>query len=590
MIPLYSINIFSNRSAFCILHYACLILIALFFHSTSAFSQAPDWRWAVSMGSQDTDYGNSITTDASGNVYSTGGFSGVIDFDPGPGQSYIFAYAANDIFVTKFSRDGNFIWARAMGHVVDDEGYSIAVDASGNVYTTGVFAHTVDFDPSGITSYNISSVNYSPDVFISKLDSNGNFVWAKAMGGSDNDIGYGIALDDSGNVYTAGAFSGTADFDPGSGNFNLTASGYNDVFISKLDSDGNFIWAKSMGGPQYAWAQGICVDPTGVYTTGHFSDSADFDPGVGQFNLQSVGNNDIFVSKLNTSGNFVWAKAMGGTSDDDSHSIAVYGENIYTCGLFSSTADFDPGAGIFNLTSVGSPDIFISKLDFNGNFIWAKSMGGPEYSEARSIAVDVSGNVYTTGIFTGTTDFDPGVGTHALTSVGGNDLYVSKLDASGNFQWAKTSGGTLDDAALSVAVANSGKVNMTGYFSSPSISLGSFTFFNTNMDTTFVTNDLLIAQLDTILITEVNATQSENPAFSLFPNPAATQLFVIGNQLSLNTIEVYNVLGENVLSIDPRLSNYNEVFHIDISSLKPGIFSIRLVTEEKIYSRKFVKK
>ncbi len=184
------------------------------------------------------------------------------------------------------------------------------------------------------------------------------------MGGTNSDYGMSIAVDAAENVYTSGYFWLTADFDPGAGTFNLTPAGSADIFVSKLDASGNFVWAKNMGGTNFDRGTNIGVDNSGnVYTTGTFEGTSDFDPGAGVVNLTSAGNNDIFISKLDASGNFVWAKRMGGTSSDGVSSIAIDSSgNIYTTGSFEGTADFDPGAGVVNLTSVGNNDIFVSKL------------------------------------------------------------------------------------------------------------------------------------------------------------------------------------------------------------------------------------
>src|SRR5436190_5064410 len=150
------------------------------------------------------------------------------------------------------------------------------------------------------------------------------------MGGTDYEIGLATAIDASGNVYTTGVFDGTADFDPGAGVFKLTSFGLHDIFVCKLDRDGNFIWAKQMGGADtrdfYSsdWSLSIAVDASGnVYTTGMFSGTADFDPGTGVFNLICVDYSDMFVSKLDAAGNFVWAKQMSGTGVGDATSIAT---------------------------------------------------------------------------------------------------------------------------------------------------------------------------------------------------------------------------------------------------------------------------
>ena len=165
-----------------------------------------------------------------------------------------------------------------------------------------------------------------------------------------------------------------------------------------------------------------------VYTTGYFEGSVDFDPGIGTNLLTSAGLIDIFVLKLDTSGNFQWAKSMGGNSNDAGCSIALDGSgNVYTTGYFLATADFDPGPGTTNITSAGLTDIFISKLDAAGNFIWVKGIGGTYTDRAQSIAVDNLDNIYTTGFFCETADFDPGEGTSTLTSAGLDDIFVLKL-------------------------------------------------------------------------------------------------------------------------------------------------------------------
>lgn len=359
-----------------------------------------------------------------------------------------------------------FQWAKGMGGPLQDEGYSIAVDTFGNVYTTGYFSDTADFDP-GLGIFNLTSVGFD-DIFISKLDPSGNFLWAKQMGGNYyNDDGRSIAIDAAGNVYTSGYFNETVDFDPGVGNYNLTSSGLDDIFISKLDASGNFLWAKHMGSASYDEGWSIEIDASGnVYTTGFFSGTVDFDPGVGNFNISSSGSNDLFISKLDASGNFLWAKNIGGTSYVQGNSIEVDAMgNVYTTGYFFGTVDFNPGVGTFNLTSNGNEDVFISKLNSSGDFLWAKKIGGSSGDYGQAIALDASGNIYTTGFFAYTVDFDPGPGTFNLSSTGGfQDIFISKLDASGNFLWAKQMPGTGNSASYSIKLDATGNVYTTGVF------------------------------------------------------------------------------------------------------------------------------
>ena len=444
-------------------------------------SSGVNFEWANGIGGSGSDSGLSLAIDSVGNVYTTGGFEGTVDFDPGAGTFNLTSAGFEDIFISKLDSDGNFLWAHNFGGTSFDNGNSLAIDSAGNVYTTGYFSGTIDFDP-GAGTFNLTSSPAGSDVFISKLDSDGNFLWAKNFGGTGSDIGNSLAIDSIGNVYITGNFEGTADFDPGAGTFNLTSSvGGPDVFISKLDSQGNFLWAKSFGGFRSDSSKSLAIDSVGnVYTTGYFKGTVDFDPGAGTFNLTSsvggpdVFNHDIFISKLDSQGNFEWAKRIGGIGFDSGNSLDTDSAgNVYTTGNFGGTADFDPGAGTFNLTS-DEGSIFVSKLDSEGNFLWAQNFGGNRFESGNSLATDRAGNVYTTGRFDGTADFDPGAGTFNLTSSFGEpDIFISKLDSQGNFEWAKSIesrekniGGSSWDAGNSLDTDSVGNVYITGYFQS----------------------------------------------------------------------------------------------------------------------------
>ncbi|MBK6345508.1 MAG: SBBP repeat-containing protein [Bacteroidales bacterium] len=359
----------------------------------------------------------------------------------------------------------NFGWAKKIGLAGFDNGQSIATDDEGNVYFTGYSGGNVDFDPGeGIFEMNMNNGR----IYICKLNSQGNFVWAKHWGGgSFVDEGTSVTLDGYGNVYITGFFKGTGDFDPGEGNCYLTSAGEYDIFINKLDTSGNFIWAKGLGGNDYEKAYAITPDKEGgVYITGYFESYMDFDPGPGTFYLGTEGDDDVFVLKLDASGEFVWAKSWGWAAEDRAYAIVVDDEgNVYTTGSFFGPVDFDPGPDTFVLFSSGFSDSFISKLDKSGNLIWARAIAGTDEQSGYSIAADSRGNVYTTGFFTETADFDPGPNTLMLNSSGRSDGFLCKLDPDGKLVWVNQFGGEQHDSGQSVALDAYNTVYLTGMFS-----------------------------------------------------------------------------------------------------------------------------
>jgi|GEM_PF-495661 len=395
------------------------------------FDPDGNYLWTKTLGGISDDLSYSIALDNSGNIYTTGFFVATVDFDPSANVDSFTSAGFQDIFITKFDPDGNYIRTKTIGGNGGDSADGITVDSDGNIYTTGYFQNTVDFDPTG-DGANLISAGAAFDIFLAKYDSFGNYLWAHSFGGSGVDRGVSVAGDGSGNIYTTGAFEGTVDFDPSGNVANLIAAGTKDIFIAKFDRSGNYIWAQNLSGNgnDFEFGVRLAVDSSGnSYTTGNFSGTVDFDPGSDVDSFTASGLNDIFITKFDPDGNYLWTKTLGSTGDDISYSIALDSSgNTYTTGSFQNTVDFDPGAGIANLTSAGGQDTFIAKIDANGNYIWAKNLGGTSDEGGIGIALDNSANSYTTGNFEGTADFDPSANIANLTSVGFSDFFIVKLD------------------------------------------------------------------------------------------------------------------------------------------------------------------
>lgn len=428
-------------------------------------AEAQNFDWAISNGSGSFDESSSVIYDNLGNVISTGSFQLTADFDPSVGTFNLTSNGGEDIFIQKLDAAGNFIWAVAVGGTNADRGSSVSTDSFGNIYVTGKYQGTVDFDP-GTGVFNLSSVSVSDDAFVLKLDAAGNFIWAISVGDNSVDYGTAVHIGPYDNVFVTGYFSNTVDFDPGVGTANLSSNGGQDIFVQKLSSTGNFLWAKNMGGSNNDRGHSISTGPLGnIYITGIFQSTADFDPGVGVDNQTSNGSDDVFVEKLDTNGNMIWVKTMGGTNVDNGSDLIVDTQgDVYTIGYFWGTADYDPGVGVNNLVAAGSDDVFIQKLDSSGNFAWAHSFGGTQTDEGYAIDINLSGEIYTTGYFSGTVDFDPGAGVSNLSSTGGIDVFIQRLDANGTHIWSGSIGSISNDKGASVKADNSGNVYIAGYY------------------------------------------------------------------------------------------------------------------------------
>jgi gliding motility-associated-like protein len=534
-----------------------LVVLFLGFAQQSFSQEIPVLEWASGTSNntgQMIVY--SSTIDASGNSFVCGFFSGTADLDPGPAVSNATVVGGRDIFVVKVDINGNLIWSKTFGGTSNDEAYGVAVDNTGNVFISGGFSSTVDFDNTlGVA--NLVSLS-ALDGFILKLDLNGDYVWVKHFASTsfDNPI-YGIKIHPLGGVCFTGIFIGTADVDPGAGVFNLTSAGTADIFVERLDNNGNFIWASRLGGVNSEQVRSIDVDGTGnVYTTGSFNGSADFDPGPSVFNLTATvpGTHDVFVSKLDANGNFVWAQDIvratstpGIASEPQSICVDASG-NVFAGGTFvGSSYDFDPGAGTLTLTAA-SADSYISKLDNNGNLVWAKKFSGSGSigdNNAHSLKADAAGNLLVTGGFTSLVDFDPGAATAFLTATGNGSTALVKLDANGNLIWARSIGGINvgTEPRSYVNIGSSGEIYVGGEFSGTrdfdptSCSIFNITGNSSASSVTFFITKILVASPPTFTSfnppsgpigttvtltgTNFNSTPSKN-AVTFFNNRATT--------------------------------------------------------------------
>ncbi|UZR96533.1 LamG-like jellyroll fold domain-containing protein [Chondrinema litorale] len=351
----------------------------------------------------------SSATDLNANLYIVGELEGTINLGTEENPIEFTSSGEQDAIIIKFDTDGNFLWLKQIGGAGSyTTTYSLDIDASGNVYVTGNFNETVDFNP-GEETFEMTS-NGGNDIFVEKLDVDGNFVWAKQMGGSNYDTGYSISIDENGNVFSSGYAQGTVDFDPSENTYELTSTYEGILYIQKLDTDGNFIWAQKVESDGNIYTYAVSIDIyNNVFIYGTFEGTADFDASEDTYELTADDEN-IFIQKLDTDGNFIWARQIEGSIGDSYAKTLETDEKgyVYATGNFSGTIDFNLGGDAHELTALGNYDVFIQKLNNEGELIWAKQIGGTESDvDSHVITVDNNLNVLVGGYFENTVDFDP---------------------------------------------------------------------------------------------------------------------------------------------------------------------------------------
>ena len=434
--------------------------------STIPLTTAVGYNWTQTLGGSSDDEGYGIAIDGCDNVYSTGHYRNFVDLDPSANVYNLISRGSTDVFVQKFDANGDFRWAISLGGSSNDLSYTIVTDGSDNIYLTGSFQNDLYYtDPRDRTETQLFSSAGSSDTFIVKLTSKGKLTWAKRMGGSSSDVPSDITLDITGNIYvtgysnsTGGTYDNTA--------LNFTNAGGRDTYILKIDVNGDLVWAKTMGGSGNDQGQGIAVDSTGnIALTGYFDGTdASFDSTT----LASNGEDDFFVTRLDSNGNVLWAYSFGADERDVSFKIGLSSAgDIYTVGYFNDTVDFAPGPTVENISAFNTrfSDLFIQKLSPQGTLLWAKAIGGFGLDEAQGLHVEDNGQITLTGFFQRIVDFDPGPETFNLFSDSNGDVFVLQLSASGNFSAAYEFGASnVFDVGRDVTIDSRGIIISTGYY------------------------------------------------------------------------------------------------------------------------------
>lgn len=484
-----------------------LFVLLIFFLRT----HAQVLQWSEKVGGSQNDNGYHAVVDRNGNLYLSGSFQGTnVDFDQGPGTFLLSSAGLNDGFVAKYDQNGKFQWAFCIGGNSYDEVGDIALDSAGNIVITGFFRGTgIDFDPSANNALlnsngeNGGDPGYGGDIFVAKYDTSGNYKWAFNIGGTDlGDNGIGVFADKNNDILVTGYFRSVVDFDPSVAEAKLEQD-QGTLFVAKYNSSGKYLWAFNTG-------QGGNIDNTGfkiaadnlnnVIVTGFFQGiNIDFDPSPAINSLSSSGSFEFFVAKYSSSGQYIWAKSAGGPGVDVGRSVTVdKSNNIYVTGDYnSSSINFNNGQAANILSNNGGNDLFLVKYSPVGEHVWSFGTGGSANEYGMSISRDDLDNVLIGGTFTGiNVDFDPSPNTIGLTSKGNNDIYAVKYSAGGAYLCSFSLGGPDNDMGKSIV--NYGNYSyLTGVFNGTNID---FDPLNGTRLMTSAAEDAFIAKYDWTII------------------------------------------------------------------------------------------
>ncbi len=354
---------------------------------------------------------------------------------------------ATSTLTTPIEIEINDGWVRTWGGVQSESAEELACDYLGNVYVTGTFMDTVDFDPTdGVAS---RTSNGTMDIYLVKYNNYGEFQWVKTWGGTGYDISTGVAAYDHFNVFVCGYFEGSdVNFDPDGTDLH-SSNGDTDAFISKFDGTGDYQFCGTWGSTGLDAALGMDRDDTPyLYVTGVFSGTVDFSPWTGTANRTSAGQFDCFLSKLGPSGTFSWVNTWGGSDYDGCTDASVANGLVYVTGYFNAIADFNPGSIVENHTSSGGTDIFIGKYTTGGSYGWAWTFGGDDADMGNAVYAERNNNeyIYVTGTFEDTVDFNPFAPFDNHDSEGERDVFLSRYNAEGNYYGTRTWGSTGSDS------------------------------------------------------------------------------------------------------------------------------------------------
>jgi hypothetical protein len=532
-------------------------------------AQTEEWQWVQTAGGISDDSGLCVAVDGLGYTCVAGSFSDSISI----GTTTLHSSGDADIFIARADPEGNWLWARQAGSPEAESARDICIDGSGNICFTGIFYGTALFGTSTLNS----AGDY--DVFVAKLDEDGNWLWAVRGGGSHYEESARILADSNGNLYLTGSFVTSAQF----GSNTLTSNGSFDIFAAKLGPDGSWLWSLEAGSGLSDYGKGMAMDSNGnLYVTGSFMDVGNF----GDFGVDSVGWHDVFVAKLSNAGQWLWVRSGGGVLDDWGLSITTGLEgNVYISGNYRDQATF--GTNVLTAINSSYAEMYVAKLSPTGSWLWASQAGGYNLVIPSGMAANPDGNVFLSGSFQGDCQF----GSDMHTSLGMADVFLAKISDAGEWLNVLQGGGSSNDQGMGLCINGysiyvTGSCSDTTYFADQTVvSNGLRDAFIAKMhDTTPVTDDIHV-----VPVVSLQLGNYPNPF-----NPSTTISFEVLNSPGRYKLSVYDLRGRHLATlIDENLTlgHYEIIWNAidrDGRPLPSGVYFCRLEGPEGTAIRRIV--
>lgn len=555
-----------------------------------------------------------------------GGFSDTLDVDPSANEALLITVGYGDHFFAEYDLDGNYLQSWSFGNGGGDFIHNLHTDINGNIYMTGWFQNTVNFNPGG-TPYNITS-SCSVNGYLVCYDSSGSFRWAQSSSGGavGNSNGNGVTTDMEGNTYWTGTFIDSAYLDYGSTTQVIYGGSNINGFVGKYDYEGELIWAIPLAGTGKCRAKCVDVDSNNdLLLFGYYQDSIDFDPSLNEHYCYSDSRN-LFFAKYNSDGNLIWVK----TIDSDN---AIYSgemtlddlDNIYLTGHYGILADFNPDSIAVDTTWVADRSSFIVKYDNDGNYDWHLVADGKNF--AYNLFVDNQYDTYFIGRLWLDSDFDPDTtGEHLLTTTNDADIFFAKysqcitdsfelisscepiwwhgslLTESGIYTYNETYPYSCDsvfhvDFEINVPEFSvnysDGTVTVSGegdsfqwldcdneYNQIPSETDISFSPYEDGNYAVEVTYSSCIDTSDCISVIGLNVDQEINNEYIVFPNPTDGIINIDCDDIT--RIDICDINGRHIISKDKA--------QIDLSHFQKGIYILKIYTTENVFVDKIIRK